>query len=68
MQAKLAAIFGTVSGWTLLLVAVSGALVAIESHFTGNALADIQTIVAIIGLITKPTDMVAGHVVKRASN
>lgn len=41
-------------GWTLILIAVGGAIMAIQSHLTGNAAADATTVLAIIGVLTHP--------------
>jgi hypothetical protein len=65
MTAKLSAWFTTGSGLTLVLLFLGAGLTAIQTHFTGSVAADIGTVVAIIGLIAHPTNMVAGRSVPK---
>lgn len=65
MQAKLLSWFTSGSGWALVLLFIGAGLTAIQTHFTGSVAADIGTVVAIIGLIAHPTNMVAGRSVPK---
>jgi hypothetical protein len=58
---KLSAIFSTGSGWSLVVLFVISGLTAIQSHLTGNAQADVATIISILGILSHPTDMVGGR-------
>ncbi len=52
---RIIASFQSFHGWTLVLLAVGGAISAIASHLTGNYAADATTILAVIGILTHPT-------------
>jgi hypothetical protein len=58
---KLTSWFTTGSGLALVVTFIMAGLAAIQGQFTGNVYADIGTIVAILGLITHPTNMTAGR-------
>ena len=62
---KLTALFTTGSGLALVATFIVAGLSAIQSSFTGNIAADIGVVIAIIGMLTHPTNMVAGRGVSR---
>jgi hypothetical protein len=62
---KLTALFTTGSGLALVATFIVAGLSAIQSSFTGNIAAVIGVVIAIIGMLTHPTNMVAGRGVSR---
>lgn len=61
---KLTAIFTTGSGLSLVATFIIAGLTAISTHFTGNALATVTTIISILGIIFHPVSMQAGRSIK----
>ncbi len=62
---KLTAIFSNGSGWALVLTFIYFGLKSIQTHFTGSVSSDIGVIIAILGMILHPTEMVGGKSISR---
>jgi hypothetical protein len=63
MMTKIRALITSGSGIALIATFVIAGLTAIEAHLTGNAQADVMTVVAILGMLFHPTDMTAGRTI-----
>lgn len=63
---KIASWFTTGSGLALIATFIIAGLTAIQSH-AGSYSADIGLIVSILGLITHPTNMVAGRAIPKST-
>lgn len=65
MADKLRVWFTTGSGLTLVAIFLVAGLKAIETHLSGSYASDVAVIISFIGLLTHPTDMVAGRKISK---